>query len=80
MRRVQFQEPIFPEPEEIGPFPPEHSQANGRTRRAERHSKKRLLHRYSPDKPTDNRDFILSLSADIVHYVSQLRNSREDTR
>jgi hypothetical protein len=78
IRRVQFQELIFRELEEIGPHPPTRGEAGSRNHWSEHHTRKRFVHTDILNQPTDNRDFILSLSADIVYYVNQLWNSKEN--
>ncbi len=72
IRRLQFQELIFRELEEIGPYPVTKEEADGRKHWSEHHNNKKLLHKEILDKPTENRDFILSLSSDVVYYVNQL--------
>jgi hypothetical protein len=80
IRRVQFQELIFRELEEIGPYPLQRSGAGSRNHWSDHHTRKKFLHTDILDKPTDNRDFILSLRADIVYYVNQLWSSKEDAQ
>jgi len=80
IRRVQFQDLIFRELEEIGPYPPKRKQAKDKLNWSEHQNSKKFLHIGIFEKPTENRDFILSLSADIVYYVNQLWNSKEDAQ
>lgn len=42
------------------------------------HSQKKFVHREILMKPTENRDFILSLPASLVYYVTQLWQSTDD--
>jgi hypothetical protein len=42
------------------------------------HTQKRFLHKEIFEKPTENRDFILSLSPDLVYHVIQLWQSKDN--
>jgi hypothetical protein len=80
IKRSQFLELIFRELEEIGPYP-ETKEKEPKKHWIEHHNNKRFLHKeIILEKPTENRDLILSLPADVVYYVTQLWNFQEDSK
>lgn len=79
IKRAQFLELIFRELEEIGPYPPTKDTEPPKAHWSEHHNNKRFLHKEIIGKSTENRDFILSLPADIVYYVTQLWNSQNNS-
>ncbi len=78
VRRNQFRNLILREIEEISPFPLDKaSQSDGKFW-TDHHTEKRFLHKEILAKPTENRDFILSLPPALVYYVTQLWRSQAD--
>jgi hypothetical protein len=77
-RRTQFRNLILREIEEIGPFPLDRSSLPSGNSWTDHHTQKRFLHKEIFEKPTENRDFILSLSPDLVYHVIQLWQSKDN--
>ena len=78
IRRLQLRELILRELEEVGPYPLEKKSENGKNSWQDHHTQKRFLHREILDKPTENREVILSLPSSLVYHVNQLWNSKND--
>jgi hypothetical protein len=78
-RRVQFEDLIYREIEEVSPHPilkadaPKHY-----TNWTNHQPQKRFLHVEILEKPTENRDFIFALRAELVYLVTQLWKSKAD--
>lgn len=79
IRRIQFQNLIFREIEEIGPHPPYEAEKR-KYKWTEYHSNKSegFIHRKIFSDPTNNREFILSINPNLVYYVTQLWASTKD--
>jgi hypothetical protein len=81
-RRLQFEDLIYREIEEAGPRKltseeevPEHF-----IDWTNHHPQKRFLHIEILEKPTENRDFIFALRADLVYNVTQLWKSKANAK
>ena len=70
LRRRGFRRLILRELEEVSPYPKTASKDGWWD-----HCQKRFIHREILQKPTENRDFILSLEPDLVYLVTQLWDS-----
>jgi hypothetical protein len=79
-RRIQFQNLIYREIEEAGPYPDSKCEAPPKhyTRWINHHPQKRFLHVEILEKPTENRDFILALRSNFVYIVTQLWKSKDN--
>jgi hypothetical protein len=79
-RRRQFEELIYREIAEAGPHPPtlEKNVPKHYTNWTNHHPQKRFLHIEILEKPTENRDFIFALRANLVYLVTQLWKSKAD--
>jgi hypothetical protein len=75
VKRRQFSKLILREIEEISPLPEERTPDKNKWWK--HHSNKRILHKEILEKPTDNRDFIFSIDADLIYYVTQLWSSKK---
>ncbi len=78
IRRRQFRELILRELEEIGPHPKEKDDEKDGSNWSDHHADKKFIHTQIFSKPTENRDFILSLKSNLVYYVNQLWNSKSN--
>lgn len=74
IKRSQFLKLMFRELEEIGPCPERMDSEHPKKHWSEHHNNKRYLHKEILMNPDENRDFILSLPADVVYHVTQLWN------
>jgi hypothetical protein len=71
-RRRAFRQLILRELQELKPLNPEERMDNWQA-----HQQKNFVHKRIFEAPSENRDFILSLSPDLVYYLSQLWDARE---
>jgi hypothetical protein len=81
-RRMQFEDLIYREIEEAGPRPltSEEDVPDHYLNWTHHHPQKRFLHIEILDKPTENRDFIFALRADLVYNVTQLWKSKANAK
>jgi hypothetical protein len=72
VRRGAFMRLIFRELSEVAPYPADFERGATWVH----HQQRDFVHKRIFDEPSENRDFILSLPADIVYHVSQLWQAR----
>jgi hypothetical protein len=79
IRRHEFKRLILRELEELSPYPDKTKVLEGWWE----HQNKNFVHQKIFQNVSDNRDFILSLDPDLVYFVSQLwdaKNNKNDTQ